>query len=60
VALRTGPSESDNIIFDLTEGFDVIIEQVQNSWVLVTISSGASGWVPVESLFQHSGKKALW
>lgn len=60
VALRTGPSLDDNSIFDLTEGFDVIIKQVQNSWALITVTAGVSGWVPTESLFQHNGKTRLW
>jgi len=60
VALRTGPNENDNVIFDLFEGLDVSIQQVQNSWALVTIGSGASGWVPTTALFQHTGRNNLW
>lgn len=60
VTLRTGPSTEDNAVFDLLEGFDVVVRQAQNSWALVTITSGVSGWVPTESLFQHTGSKRLW
>ncbi|MCB0350480.1 MAG: hypothetical protein KDD38_04815, partial [Bdellovibrionales bacterium] len=60
VPLRTGPNVEDNSIFDLIEGFDVVVRQVQNSWALITVSGGVSGWVPTDTLFQHTGKKRLW
>jgi hypothetical protein len=60
IPLRTGPSENDNPIFDLIEGMDVTVRQVQPPWVLITLNTGASGWVPTQSLFQHTGKKNLW
>lgn len=60
VPLRTGPSVNDNPIFDLVEGMDVIVRQVQVPWVLITLNTGASGWVPTEALFQHTGQKNLW
>lgn len=60
VSIRTGPNEEDNIVFDLIEGVDVIVRQVQSSWVQINTSSGASGWVPAQSLFQHTGKAPLW
>ncbi len=58
--LRTGPSTEDNSIFDLFEGFDVRVREAQNSWVLVSLPTGVSGWVQSEALFQHSGKAKLW
>jgi hypothetical protein len=58
--MRTGPSSEDNTIFDLLEGADVVVKQVQPNWVLVSAPSGVAGWVPAQDLFQHSGKKNLW
>lgn len=58
--LRTGPSENDNSIFDLVEGADVSVRTAQNSWVLITIPTGLSGWVPAASLFQHTGDQKKW
>lgn len=58
--LRTGPSPKDNAIFDLVEGLDVIVRRAQNSWVLIALPTGLSGWVPGETLFQHSGKTKVW
>jgi hypothetical protein len=60
VPLRTGPSVNDNPIFELVEGMDVIVRQAQSQWALITLNSGASGWVPTEALFQHTGQKNLW
>jgi hypothetical protein len=60
VSLHTAPSESSNAIFEIVEGLDVQVKNVQNSWALVTMNSGVSGWVPTTSLFQHSGKTSLW
>ncbi|OFZ19367.1 MAG: hypothetical protein A2Z20_01915 [Bdellovibrionales bacterium RBG_16_40_8] len=60
VSLRTGPSLEDNSIFDLMEGLDVTIRQAQNSWALITLNSGVSGWVPTSALFQHAGRTPLW
>jgi len=67
VVLRTGPTETDNPLFELIEGFNVVIRQIQapsdqesQGWALVTLDSGASGWIPTPSLFQHSGQEKLW
>lgn len=60
VPLRTGPSTEDNILFELSEGLSVEIKRVNMDWVLVSVASGSSGWLPKEYLLQHSGGKALW
>jgi len=59
-SLHTGPSNDDNVIFDLIEGLEVTVKQVKDSWSQVTIASGVTGWVSTENLFQHTGKKRLW
>lgn len=58
--LRTGPSPDDNSIFDLVEGLDVAVRKVQNTWVLIALPTGLSGWVQSEALFQHTGKAKAW
>lgn len=60
VSMRTGPNVEDNVIFDVLEGFDVVVDTISNGWVQITLSSGQSGWVKAESLFQHTGKAKLW
>lgn len=58
--LRTSPHEDSNTIFDVLEGLDVKILNVQQPWALITLPSGVSGWVATDALFQHSGKSRLW
>ncbi len=58
--LRTGPAAQDNAIFDLLEGFDVSVKSIQSGWVQVELDSGQVGWVPAQTLFQHTGHRRLW
>jgi len=58
--IRTGPSVEDNAIFDLLEGFEVLVRSTQKGWVQVSLKSGQVGWVPAESLFQNTGRQKLW
>ncbi len=60
VSLHTGPSAEDNIIFDVLEGFDVIVDTISTGWVQISLSSGQSGWVRADDLFQHTGRAKLW
>jgi tetratricopeptide (TPR) repeat protein len=59
-ALHTGPSSDDNTLFDILEGFDVIVENVHAGWAQISLTSGQIGWVPVQNLFQHTGQARLW
>jgi hypothetical protein len=58
--MHTGPNGDDNAIFDVLEGFDVIVQSVHNGWVQINLRSGQSGWVKADSLIQHTGKNRLW
>lgn len=58
--MRTGPDVNDNSIFDLVEGLEVSVKDINNQWVLITLPTGLSGWVPTENLFQHTGKTHSW
>ena len=58
--LKTGPHADDNTISDVREGETLVIKQTQSQWALVTIESGATGWLPVENIFQHTGHRRLW
>ncbi len=58
--LRTGPSMEDNTLYELLEGLEVIVENIENTWVQVTLPDGLSGWVPAENLFQHTGREHQW
>lgn len=59
VALKTAPQEDANEIFSVLEGSEVIIEDVDNDWTLVTYPGGMTGWVNVSKLYQNNGSK-LW
>ncbi len=59
VALKTAPKEDANEIYSVLEGSEVIIEDVDNEWTLVTYPGGMTGWVHVSKLFQNNGSK-LW
>jgi len=58
--MHTGPSADDNTIYDVLEGFDVVVQSVHKDWVQIVLHSGQSGWVKADSLFQHTGKTRLW
>lgn len=62
VEARSGPNEDQTSLFELFEGLEVIVRQsVEESghkpWVQVTYPGGMTGWVPSESIIQHSGLK---
>lgn len=53
--LYSGPSSQQNILFDLSEGFQVVIRQTQGEWAQVTYPGGLTGWTYKEQLFQTTG-----
>lgn len=44
-AVRWGNTENDKVAFFLHAGTKVLIRQVRDNWVLITIGDGKSGWV---------------
>ena len=53
------PSQETASLFELSEGSDVIIEQISNGWAQVIDSEGKIGWVPQKNIFHYAGEK-LW
>lgn len=47
---RSGPGEENNRVLVLPEGTVVRMGEVRNGWVLVSLPSGNSGWMPVARL----------
>lgn len=59
IDLRTGPAEDSNTVYSLLEGYEVIVENSQNDWTLVTYPGGMTGWIPKSALFISSGSR-IW
>ncbi len=55
----SGPSDSSPSLFELSEGFEVIMNRDQGNWRQITSPGGLSGWVKQEVLFQTSGSESL-
>jgi Tfp pilus assembly protein PilF len=72
LAVRSGPNLEDNSLFELIEGAQVIlVRKIQASqavatepsdkptdigWAQITYPGGLTGWVPLNSIFQTSGR----
>lgn len=47
------------ILYEIPEGTEVILGKKKEQWIQVSQSGHLTGWVPIKSLFQTSGKKSL-
>ncbi len=65
LAVRSGPNLEDNSLFELIEGVEVILvrkmmpaqsETKEMGWAQITYPGGLTGWVPLNSIFQTSGR----
>lgn len=59
VSAQIAPGEDQSALFDLYEGFEVIIRNVANGWIQVSYPGGLTGWVKKDSLISTSGKNAF-
>ena len=59
VSVYVGPNQEIASLFELLEGSDVIIKQVNNDWVQVTDLKGQIGWIQQKHIFHYAGEK-LW
>lgn len=50
VPARSLPSENGVTIFELHEGFEVLLGEFQEKWVQVTYPGGLTGWIPSANL----------
>ncbi|MBZ0271461.1 tetratricopeptide repeat protein [bacterium] len=50
LAVRSGPSVDDPTLFTIHEGLTLVVREVRGTWSLVAAPTGASGWVPNETL----------
>ncbi len=48
--VRAGPDTAQATLFELYEGLEVLVDDVQNDWLRVTYPGGRSGWVPSSSV----------
>lgn len=55
-SVYSGPSDESPSLFELSEGFEVILNHSQGAWRQVTSPGGLSGWMKREALFQTSGR----
>jgi len=59
VSAQIAPGENQSGLFELYEGFEVIIRNAANDWIQVSYPGGLTGWVKKESLIATSGKNAF-
>lgn len=55
VAIRTGPNENETELFELFEGYEVVVKRSANDWSQIKVPGGITGWVPSNTLFLTSG-----
>lgn len=46
IEARSAPSEDAAALFDLYEGFEVVLREHKDQWVQVTYPGGLTGWIP--------------
>ncbi len=51
VPVLTSPDPESASLFDLFEGFEIIVRQSHQDWLQVTQPGGLSGWIPKESVY---------
>ena len=59
VSAQTAPGDGQSGLFDLYEGFEVIVRNAANDWIQVSYPGGLTGWVKKDSLMSTSGKNAF-
>lgn len=59
IPLHSGPNKEDSVLFDLEEGFEVIVNGDRGDWAQVSFPGGITGWVTKSALL-HSSGKAPW
>jgi len=55
VDLRSGPSETNASMSELTEGLEVLVQSDEKDWKQVTHPNGLTGWVPKNSIMTTTG-----
>lgn len=58
VPVRTAPDAESTALFDLFEGYEVIVRNSQQGWFQVTQPGGLTGWVPVNTVLVTSAQAA--
>ncbi len=56
VPVLTSPDPESASLFDLFEGFEIVVRQSYGDWLQVTQPGGLSGWIPKESVYLSSDK----
>lgn len=49
--VRTGPANDQASLFQISEGSEVLLKQIQGEWAQVSYPGGLTGWAPRTSLF---------
>jgi hypothetical protein len=50
VEVRAGPDPEQATLFEVYEGLEVLVDDIQNNWAKITYPGGRSGWVPFDTL----------
>lgn len=53
VSAKSLPGENGVALFDLHEGFEVLLGESQEKWIQVTYPGGLTGWIPSENLLSE-------
>lgn len=53
--LKTAPQTDASTVFNLLEGTEVVVQEKQKEWTLISYPGGMTGWIQSENLFQSSG-----
>lgn len=51
----SAPAETGVPLFQLHEGFEVLIQDVKDDWVQITYPGGLTGWIPKKELIPSEG-----
>ena len=55
ISVHTAPDEAQMKLFELHEGFEVIVKKLQDDWVQIKYPGQAAGWIKKEHLFVTTG-----
>ena len=56
-SVYVSPSQETASLFELLEGSDIIIQQINNDWAQISDVKGQIGWIQQEHIFHYAGKK---
>lgn len=59
IEARSAPAESGVVLFELHDGFEVLMREVKDGWVQVAYPGGLTGWIPVKNIVSEDVGSSL-